>query len=105
VGLREPGATRLAAGSRFSWRTFGVGLTTEIQEFVPEERIAWEAPAPGVQAYHAWLILPTALGCKVITEETQYGWKCRLAKRLMPHRMIKYHQLWLEGLKAKAETA
>ncbi len=59
----EGGGTDLHAGARFTWRTFGVDLRTEVKEFEPFERIAWLAVAPGVEAYHAWLIRPAAGGC------------------------------------------
>jgi len=65
--------------------------------------LAWDAKGIGILAYHAWLIIPTASGCTVLTEETQYGFLCRLGKLFMPNRMHQYHQLWLEGLKRKAE--
>src|SRR5579859_5577355 len=59
----EGGGTDLFAGARFTWRTFGVDLVSEVKEFVPRERIAWLAKASGVTAYHAWLIVPTKDGC------------------------------------------
>jgi uncharacterized protein YndB with AHSA1/START domain len=93
----------LKADTKFKWRTFGANLNTEIAEFVPNERIAWRATGLGIEAYHAWLITPTEKGCRVLTEETQHGWLCRLGKLLMPNRMFRYHQIWLEGLKKKAE--
>jgi hypothetical protein len=94
---------KLLSGSIFRWKTFGVRLRTEVVEFVPNERIAWLAKGTGIVAYDAWLFIPGASGCKVVTEETQYGWLCRLAKFFFPRRMYIYHQKWLEGLKKKAE--
>jgi len=95
---------QLENDSKFKWKTFGNNLESEVKEFVPNERIAWMAIGTGINAYHAWLIIPTLYGCKVITEETQHGWMCRLGKVLFPKRMFNYHQIWLEGLKAKAEN-
>src|ERR1700753_3387968 len=69
----EGGGPDLAAGARFTWKTFGVDLQTQVTEFEPFERIAWLATAPMIEAYHAWLIVPAAGGCHVITEETQHG--------------------------------
>ena len=66
----EGGGDELTAGSRFYWRTFGVALDTVVQEFEPMKRIAWLATAPGIRAYHAWLITPCEDGCRVVTEET-----------------------------------
>jgi uncharacterized protein YndB with AHSA1/START domain len=88
--------------TRFQWRTFGVTIESTVLEFVPGERIAWDAHASGIDAYHAWVIQRTAEGCHVLTEETQHGWLARLGKVLMPRRMWDLHQTWLEGLKANA---
>ena len=96
-------SNRLLADTVFGWRTFGFHLQSTVKEFVSYERLAWDAKGTGIFAYHAWLIIPTATGCTVITEETQHGWLCRLGKLFMRNRMHKYHQLWLQGLKRKAE--
>jgi len=56
----EGGASDLCAGARFTWKTFGVDLRTEVQEFEAPCRIAWLALGLGVEAYHAWLIQPRA---------------------------------------------
>lgn len=98
----EGGGQVLFDGARFRWRTFGVRLESTVEEFAPPARIAWTARAPGVLAYHAWLIVPTAEGCRVITEETQQGWLARAGKLLSPRRMGAWHQRWLEGLAARA---
>jgi len=92
----------LALATRFKWKTFGVTIESTVLEFVPVERIAWDAHAFGIEVYHAWLIQKTPIGCHVITEETQRGWLARLGKLLMPNRMWKYHQIWLERLSANA---
>jgi uncharacterized protein YndB with AHSA1/START domain len=94
----------LAEGTRFHWRTFGVALDSTIVEFVPGERVAWNARGVGVDAYHAWLIRPVAGGCHVLTEETQYGWLARLGHFLLPRRMYRGHELWLASLEERART-
>ncbi len=99
------GGRDLSDGERFRWRTFGVGLDTQVREWVADERIAWLATATGIRAYHAWLIVPTAGGCTVITEETQHGLVARAGKLLFPSRMYNWHQKWLEGLKTRSERA
>ena len=100
----EGGARDLFDGATFRWRTFGVGLVSHVEEFVPNERIAWNAKAPGIWVYHAWLITPAATGCHVVTEETQYGFLSRASRMLFPRRMEHWHQRWLEGLAARAEA-
>jgi uncharacterized protein YndB with AHSA1/START domain len=94
----------LQKGTRFRWKTSGVTITSTVLEYVPRERIAWDAHAFGIDAYHAWVLQPSARGCHVVTEETQRGWLARLGKLFMPNRMHKFHQLWLEGLATKART-
>ena len=92
----------LALGTRFRWKTFGVTIQSTVRELVPCERIAWDAQALGLDVYHAWLLRKTAEGCFVLTEETQHGWVARAGGLLMPGRMHRYHQIWLEGLREKA---
>jgi len=96
------GGRDLHVGARFAWTTFGVRLQTVVNEFVPLERIAWTARAFGVLAYHAWLITPAQGGCRVITEETQYGLLARASRIVFPTRMEHWHQRWLEGLRDRA---
>ncbi len=88
----------LRPGVAFRWRTFGINLRSTIEEFVPTERIAWLAIGPGIVAYHAWLITPTAIGCHILTEETQRGLVARLGKLVFPRGMYTEHQKWLVGL-------
>ncbi len=99
----EGGGQDLAKGSAFRWWTFGVPLASCVKEFVPPERIAWTALGPGVWAYHAWLIERVTAGSHITTEETQYGWLAQLGHKLMPHRMQRGHDLWLESLRRQAE--
>ena len=98
----DGGSDRLQAGSAFSWRSFGFTLKTVVQEYEPCERLAWLATAPGIRAYHAWLITPLAEGCRVVTEETQHGALARVGHLLFRGRMERWHQIWLEGLAAQA---
>ena len=94
----------LQSASKFKWKTFGVNLTSEVEEYMPSQRLAWRAEGMGVLAYHAWLIISNENSCKVITEETQQGWVCRLGKLFMPNSLHNHNQLWLEGLKNKSEN-
>ncbi|WCM26256.1 hypothetical protein NDN01_19950 [Sphingomonas sp. QA11] len=99
VAIEGDGAD-LFAGARFTWKTFGVALKSEVKEFEPETCIAWLAKGIGVTAYHAWLIVPAASGCSILTEETQYGPVSRVGRLLFPTRMERWHQKWLEALAA-----
>jgi len=100
----EDGGRDLFPEARFTWRTFGVDLETQVREFEPFERIAWLATGPMIEAYHAWLIVPQAGGCRVVTEETQQGFAARVGRLIFPGRMERWHQLWLEGLSLAART-
>lgn len=100
--LDETPRSELALNSRFHWWTFRTPYTSQVLEFKPCERLAWDAKGLGVFAYHAWLITPTPQGCHVLTEECQHGVIARLHSLLMPHEMHDKHQLWLEGLKGAA---
>lgn len=94
----EGGKADLALHARFRWWTFCTAIKSEVLEFKPYERIAWDARGLGVYAHHAWLIRETPEGCYVITEERQHGWAARAQDRLMPQRMSSGHQMWLERL-------
>jgi uncharacterized protein YndB with AHSA1/START domain len=92
----------LQLGTRFRWRTFGVTIASTVLECVPGERIAWDAHAFGVDAYHAWVLRPVNGGCHVLTEETQHGALARLSHLVMPDRMHRFHQVWLEALQEQS---
>jgi|YelNatPaOPRAMG01_1025707.scaffolds.fasta_scaffold54910_4 hypothetical protein len=94
----------LALGTQFRWKTFGVTIESTVKEFVPYERLAWDARGAGLEAYHAWLIQRTDGGCIVDTEEVQHGSLARLSRALRPYHMEEKHQLWLEGLCDRAKT-
>ncbi len=92
----------LALGTRFKWKTFSLTVESTVMEYVPPERIAWDAHAAGFEGYHAWIIQKVDKGCTVLTEEIQRGWLPRLQKAFAPHRMEHFHQLWLERLRDNA---
>jgi hypothetical protein len=98
------GKTDLALGAQFRWRTFGVTVRSTVCEFEPPSRIAWDGKGLLLDVYHGWLIEPGPRGCRVLTEENQNGVAARLQAIFMPRRMFHGHQLWLERLKARAES-
>ena len=104
VQILQGSEPELTKGTKFRWKTFGVTITSTVLEYVPNERIAWDAHGFGVDAYHAWVLRSTPKGCHVLTEETQHGWLARLGNLLMPNRMYRFHQLWLDGLESKARA-
>lgn len=94
----------LTASASFSWSTMGLDFTSTITEFVPPYRLSWESRKATIKGYHAWLIIPTATGCKVVTEESQYGFMTLMQKIFVPHDLHDLHDVWLAGLAAKAEA-
>lgn len=104
VKLLAPARDDLGAGVKFTWKTFGVSLTSEVLEWVPQQRLAWNARGSGVFAYHAWLLEDAPGGCRVLTEETQHGWACWLGALVFPQRMSQQHQIWLEQLAKQAAS-
>ena len=101
----DGGAAELSPGAHFTWRTFGVSVSSTVREFVERERVAWDGSGLGLDVYHAWLIERRPTGCWVLTEENQNGLGARLQAWLAPRRMYDGHQLWLLRLKARAEAA
>ncbi len=101
-GLRfaDDGGPDLAEDTEFSWRTFGVRVTTNVTEFKPPHRLAWRGEGPGGHAYHGWVIDPVADGCRVVTQEAQSGLFPSLLRIPVRRVLRRAHRLWLEGLAA-----
>jgi hypothetical protein len=87
----------------FRLKTMDLELTPVMQEFIPKERMAWEVNTPKLKAYHAWLIIPTDNGCKLITPETQNGMLTYMQKIFLPNKLINLHEEWLLRIKSRAE--
>lgn len=103
VKLLNSSGNTLEMGTQFRWKTFGFTIDCTVEEFHPFERIAWSSHSLGMSVYHAWLITPLANGCHVLTEETQNGLLPKLGDLLMPNRMYKFHQIWLEEMNKIAQ--
>ena len=107
VKLLGTDKTVLAKGVSFRWKTFGMTITCTVEECEPFERLAWSSEQRGMKVYHAWLLEERpknfSAGCYVRTEETQNGFIPKLAAKLMPGKMHKFHQIWLEGLSERAK--
>jgi uncharacterized protein YndB with AHSA1/START domain len=89
---------RIELGSRFRWLSFGAFVKSEVIEYEPAQRIAWDAKVPGGRGHHGWLMRPQDGGTFVRTEETQKGPGIRIAKPVLRPMMVRFHQRWLEGL-------
>jgi uncharacterized protein YndB with AHSA1/START domain len=88
----------------FSWKTMGQNFQTRVTEFEPPFRMGWESRKSTIKAYHAWLIVPTENGARVVTEESQYGFLAVMQKIFQPNKLKNLHDVWLAELKTRAEA-
>lgn len=96
--VRTP-SPELAMGTRFTWRTLGVSVTTVVEELVPNERLAWRGTGLlGARGYHAWVLERRGAGTYLVTEETQRGVIPSLFRARLKRTLLDSHQRWLEGL-------
>lgn len=94
----------LRAGSMFNWSTFDFRLTSTVHDFEENRRLGWIARGPGVDAYHTWFLEPLADGgTLLITDETQISTLGIWATDGFTQGLVEQHDLWLQGLKLKAE--
>lgn len=93
----------LQSNTVMHWQTMGLSFRSGIKEFEPYRLLAWESVKKSIQGYHVWLIIPTAGGCRVITDESQNGWLTFLEKTFQRNKLKKLHDVWLTALKRKAE--
>lgn len=105
VSVKTNNTGKLDQNTVFSFKTMGQFFeTVTIKEFEAPYRLSWEATRKDIKGYHAWLIIPTKEGCKVITSESQNGFKAFLQKVFLPNKLRKLHDIWLEEMKKKAEN-
>ncbi len=104
VKILGSGTGLLQASSCFQWKTMGLDFVSAIREFVPNERLSWESEKRSIRGYHAWLIIPTATGCRVVTDESQNGWLTFFEKLFQRNKLRRLHDVWLTELKKKAEA-
>jgi len=82
----------------FSWVTFGIRVHTKVHDFVPNKLLSWHGKGLGAEGFHVWVIEASDNGCTVITEEVQNGFVPSAGRFFLRNGLLKYHQLWLEGL-------
>lgn len=96
-------AKTLQDGLTFNFHTMGLKFQPVINEFVPYERLAWLSRIKSIQGYHAWVIVPTENGCRLITAESQNGFLTFMQKIFQPKKLLKLHDEWLRLIKNRAE--
>lgn len=96
---------KLNSSSVFIWSPAGKFKST-IKEFKPPYNVAWlgETDNKKMTIYNAWMIIPTAEGCKVISEESQNGPKTKIEKIFAPNMVSKDLKNWLIRLKEQSEN-
>jgi uncharacterized protein YndB with AHSA1/START domain len=94
----------LIPGTKVFWNSMGQSLNNEIVHFEPYHSLSWQFEEKKIQGLHAWIIVPTPFGCKVITDESQNGTLAKLQKVFLPNKLLKQHDEWLLQLKRKAES-
>ena len=95
---------KLSNNSVFTWKTMGLDFTSTIKEFEPPYRLSWESDKKSIRGYHAWLIIPTEDGCKLITSEAQHGFMTFPQKVFVPNKLERLHDEWLAQIKVKSEN-
>lgn len=88
----------LGVGTRFRWTVMRVPVVTTVEVCEPPTVLAWSGSGLGARAYHAWIIEPTADGCRVITEETQRGVIPSLLRFLLRPLLLYSQRRWLADL-------
>jgi hypothetical protein len=103
IEFSDSTASALKNGLAFKMHTMGLKLKPVMKEFAANERMAWEVRRGNLTAYHAWVIVPTANGCRLITPEAQNGFLTFMQKVFQPNKLLKLHDTWLRSIKERAE--
>lgn len=95
-------AQPLADGARFSWRTGGMAIHSQVHLFEPEHRLAWTGTAWTAKAIHVWELEPAANNQTLLTmKESMDGpW---MAKMYSSEKLTEADTEWLSALKETAE--
>lgn len=103
VRVQSSGRGVLNHGATFQWRTFGLDIASRVHEFEPERRLGWFGDAPGLNAYHTWLLTEGGGKCRVVNEEVVKGPAAVKLRQSDPDAMHKGHDRWNEVLKQASE--
>jgi uncharacterized protein YndB with AHSA1/START domain len=92
--------------AKFTWTTMGgQSYESTVAECIPNERLTWFTEGMvSARAYHVWLVVPVADGCKVVSYKAINKWDAtgETPAYSVEHGTI---QIWLNRLKAVAEAA
>jgi uncharacterized protein YndB with AHSA1/START domain len=104
--LRLKSATpgKLALNAELSWTIMDLDFVSTVKEFEPPYRLSWESRKSTIQGYHTWLLIPTATGTRVVTDESQFGILAWLQGIFVPTKLSKLHDASLAKVKERAEA-
>ena len=95
-------AGRIGSGIRFSWRTGGTDIHSQVQLFEPERRVSWTGTAMTAKAIHVWELKPEAGNKTLVTmKESMDG--PLMAKLYSSQKLGEAGSEWLLALKRTAE--
>jgi len=89
----------LALGTKFTWTTSHIAVTTVVTEFEEKKKLSWRGEAMVGEGYHSWFLEEIDSNqCHVITEEVQKGMLPFVGQYFLNKSLHENHQKWLEGL-------
>lgn len=95
----------LSVGSTFRWQTFGLDITSTVEEIEAPGRVVWSGPAGGIFAVHVWELTAREDGVLVRTEESWEGEEVRAQAETLQGALDASLRGWLQNLKRAAEGA
>lgn len=104
VRLTSSSDGKLTTNAQFSWTIMDLDFVSTVKEFEPPFRLSWESRKSTIQGYHAWLLIPTETGTRVVTDESQFGILAWLQGIFVPTKLSKLHDTTLERIKERAEA-
>ncbi|MCC5928886.1 MAG: DinB family protein [Cyclobacteriaceae bacterium] len=105
IRFENQGQRVLEPETKVFWNSMGQSLNNKVTQFEPNKTLAWQFNEKKIQGMHAWVIIPTEEGCKVVTDESQTGQLAKLQKIFLPNKLRKQHDNWLRLLKQEAEKS
>ena len=92
----------LENGTRFSWKTGGTDIRSQVQLFEPERRLSWTGTALTAKAIHVWELQPQPGNqTLLIMKESMDG--PLMAKLYPSQKLTEAGNQWLVALKRAAE--
>jgi hypothetical protein len=92
----------IGKGTRFTWKTGGTTIESQVQLFEPKRRLSWTGTALTAKAIHVWELKPESGGQTLLTmKESMDG---PLMAKLYPSaKLTEADRAWLAALKQTAE--